>query len=84
MTGTSTSCQEGDEFVQLFTTSVDCGAPVAPRNGSLESYGGTIDGSVVFYSCNHLLVPEGTMRTVCTRNGWSPNPADLNCTEGML
>ena len=20
------------------------------------------------------------MRTVCTESGWSPNPADLNCT----
>ena len=24
------------------------------------------------------------MRAVCTGNGWSPNPADLNCTIGML
>ena len=87
MTGTSTvhtGCQEEDEFVQLFITSVDCGVPGDPQHGSLESYSGTTEGSEVFYSCNFLLVPEGTMRTVCTRNGWSPNPADLNCTEGML
>ena len=84
MTGTSTSCQEGDEFVQLFTTSVDCGVPGDPKRGSLESYSDTTEGSEVFYSCDPGLVPEGTMRTVCTRNEWSPNPADLNCTEGML
>ena len=24
------------------------------------------------------------MRANCTRNGWSPNPADLNCAVGML
>ena len=22
------------------------------------------------------------MRTVCSKDGWSPNPADLNCTVG--
>ena len=63
--------------------SVDCGAPVAPRNGSLESYTDTTEGSEVFYSCEQGLVPEGRMRAVCTRNGWSPNPAELCCTVGM-
>ena len=24
------------------------------------------------------------MRAVCTGNGWSPNPADLSCSVGML
>ena len=66
-----------------FFMSVDCGAPVAPRNGSLESYTNTTEGSQVFYSCNLGLVPEGRMRAVCTRNGWSPNPAELCCTVGM-
>ena len=64
-------------------TSVDCGSPGNPRNGSLESYSDTTEGSEVFYSCNQGLVPEGRMRAVCTRNGWSPNPADLCCTFGM-
>ena len=87
MAGTSTAltgCQEGDEFVQLFTTSVDCGQPGAPQRGSLESYTNTTEGSEVFYRCDPGLVPEGRMRAVCTRNGWSPNLAALNCTEGML
>ena len=65
-------------------TSVDCGPPVAPRNGSLESYTNTVEGSEVYYRCNQGLVPEGWMRAVCTRNGWSPNPADQICTVGML
>ena len=65
-------------------TSVDCGPPAVPRNGSLESYTDTTEGSEVFYSCDPGLVPEGRMRAVCTRNGWSPNPADLNCAVGML
>ena len=66
----------------LFT--VNCGPPVAPQRGSLESYTNTTEGSEVFYSCNPGLVPEGWMRAVCTRNGWSPNPADLSCSVGML
>ena len=64
-------------------TSVDCGSPVAPHRGSLESYTNTTEGSEVFYSCDQGLVPVEGMRAVCTRNGWSPNPADLHCTVGM-
>ena len=64
-----------------FLISVDCGPPVAPRNGSLETYTDTREGSEVFYKCDPGLVPEGWMRAVCTRNGWSPNPADLDCTQ---
>ena len=60
---------------------VNCGSPGDPRNGSLENYTNTTEGSEVFYSCDPGLVPEGTMRAVCTVNGWSPNPVDLNCTE---
>ena len=63
---------------------VDCGAPDAPQRGSLESYTNTTEGSEVFYRCDPGLVPEGIMRTVCSRNGWSPNPADLNCNIGKL
>ena len=37
---------------------------------------------MVFYSCDPGLVPEQRMRTMCTENGWSPNPADLNCFSG--
>ena len=65
------------------TSSVDCGEPRPPPHGSLESYTNTMEGLEVFYSCDTSFVPEGRMRSVCTRNGWSPNPADLNCTAGM-
>ena len=64
--------------------SVDCGPPVVPHHGSLENYTSTTEGSEVFYSCDQHLVLEGRMRAVCTRNGWTPNPADLNCSVGML
>ena len=39
---------------------------------------------MVFYSCDPGLVPEGRMRAVCTENGWSSNPADLNCSSGII
>ena len=78
----SYSFQEGELVCSVVYLSVDCGSPVAPQRGSLESYTGTTEGSEVFYSCAQHLVPEGRMRAVCTRNGWSPNPANLNCTEG--
>ena len=65
----------------LFT--VDCGSPGVLQRGSLENYTDTTEGLEVFYRCDPGLVPEGRMRAVCTRNGWSPNPADLCCTVGM-
>ena len=64
-----------------FLISVDCGPPVAPQNGYLERFNDTTEGSEMFYSCDQGLVPEGRMRANCTRNGWSPNPADLDCTQ---
>ena len=65
-------------------SSVDCGQPGAPQRGSLESYTSTTEGSEVFYRCDPGLVPEGTMRAVCTRSGWSQNPADLTCNIGSV
>ena len=63
---------------------VDCGPPVTPQNGFLESYTDTTEGSEVFYSCDQHMHPEGRMRAVCTANGWCSNPANLSCTIGML
>ena len=74
---------ENNYFSQFTLLSADCGPLIAPQNGSLESYTDTINGSEVFYSCDPGLVPEGRMRSVCTENGWSPTPGDLNCTVGM-
>ena len=70
-----------DLLVFAFFVSVECGPPTAPQHGSLESYTDTIEGSEVFYRCDQGLVPDGRMRTVCTRNGWSPDPAGLSCTK---
>ena len=68
-------------LVFAFFVSVECGLPGVPRNGSLESYTDTREGSEVFYRCDPGRVPEGRMRAVCTGNGWNPNPADLSCTK---
>jgi len=69
---------------EILPTSVDCGPPLAPRNGSLESYTNTTEGSVVFYSCDPGFGPEHRMMSVWTGTGWSPNPGALNCSLGML
>ena len=68
----------------FYSPPVDCGPPDNPQNGSVVNYTDTTDGSEVFYSCNPGLVPVMGMRAVCTGNGWSPNPANLSCSEGML
>jgi len=62
------------------STPVDCGPPPAPLNGSLESYTSTTERSVVSYSCDRGLVPEGSLMSSCTRSGWDPNPALTNCS----
>ena len=66
------------------TATVDYSPPPAPRNGSLERYTDTTEGSVVFYSCDPGLVPELWMRAMCMEDGWSPNPANLHCSPGIL
>ena len=68
----------------FYSPPVDCGSPCSPQNGSVTSYTGTTNGSLAFYSCDPGLVPVMGMRAVCTGNGWSPNPADLSCSVGML
>ena len=76
-------CDASKQILPNFPFPGDCGHPIAPQNGFLESYISTMESSEVFYSCDPGLVPEGRMRAVCTEDGWSPNPADLNCTVGM-
>jgi len=70
--------------LNIYPTQVDCGPPPDPRNGTLESYTNTTEGSVVFYSCNPGLVPVERMISLCTGAGWSPNPGALGCSVGML
>ena len=58
---------------------MDCGEPDPPTNGFLEDN----SGSEIFYQCNEGFLPTGRMMAVCTEEGWSPDPANLSCTEGM-
>ena len=80
-------CKNGVTHIQskyvnlVSSTSVDCGPAIAPQRGS-TNYTNTTEGSLVFYSCDPGLVPEGRMNATCTDSGWSPNPTGLNCTEG--
>ena len=36
----------------------------------------------MFYRCDQNLVPEEEMTSVCTVDGWSPNPGVLVCNVG--
>jgi len=60
-----------------FVCTFDCGIPVAPQRGSVESYTNTTEGSVAFYSCEQNLLPVGRMMSMCTVNGWNLN---LSCS----
>jgi len=79
-------CEEEIQMSQVLLSdnSPQAAEATAPRSGSLENYTDTTEGSVVFYRCGPGLVPQQQMRAVCTENGWSPNPADLDCFAGML
>ena len=62
--------------------SVSCGSPVAPENGSIESYQNTTEGAEILFRCNPGFVPTGRMRAVCGADErWNPDPGDLVCTS---
>ena len=62
-------------------STVDCGTPPLPLNGSLlQLHTNTTEGSVVVFQCDPGFVPEGEMTAVCGRNGqWTPSP-DVTCS----
>ena len=50
--------------------------------GSIGGYTSTVEGSVVAFYCNEGLIPAEQMNTTCASNGsWTPNPAELICSE---
>ena len=68
------------EFVPFSVAT--CHDPIPPMNGSIGGYTSTVEGSVVAFYCNEGLIPLGQMNTTCTSNGsWTPNPAELICSE---
>ena len=59
-----------------------CLDPTPPMKGSIGGYTSTVEGSVVAFYCNEGLIPLGQMNTTCASNGsWTPNPAELICSE---
>ena len=60
-------------------SSVNCGVPRPPGNGTIMNYTATLEGSTVFYQCNFGFGPQGVLTAVCTANGsWIP---DVTCRE---
>ena len=87
------ACQADGSFSGLAPSCnpVDCGALVAPANGSVT--GPTTYGSTATYGCNGGYLLNGSVSTTCTANGsWStpapactlaPTPCTPNpCTNG--
>ena len=71
------------EFVPFSVAT--CHDPIPPMNGSIGGYTSTVEGSVVTFYCNEGLIPAEQMNTTCASNGsWTPNPAELICSESPL
>ena len=68
------------EFVPFSVAT--CHDPIPPMNGSIGGYTSTVEGSLVAFYCNEGLIPLGQMNTTCASDGsWTPNPAELICSE---
>ena len=68
------------EFVPFSVAT--CHDPIPPMKGSIGGYTSTVEGSVVAFYCNEGLIPAEQMNTTCASNGsWTPNPAELICSE---
>lgn len=66
-------------------SSVNCGVPRPPGNGTIVNYTGTLEGSTVFYQCNFGFGPQGVLTAVCTANGsWIPDPARVTCRKSGI
>ena len=59
-----------------------CHDPTPPMKVSIGGYTSTVEGSVVTFHCNEGLIPAEQMNTTCASNGsWTPNPAELICSD---
>ena len=64
----------------LFLHPANCGDPSVPRNGSIEAYQNTNEGTEIFFRCGPGYIPAGRTRAVCAADGmWNPDPATA-CT----
>ena len=51
------------------SSSVHCGVPIPPQNGTIVNYTSTVEGSTLLYQCNPGFGPVGEMTAVCSGNG---------------
>ncbi len=61
----------------LYITTVPCGVPSPPVNGSIEE----LTTTEVVYRCDPGFGPPTEMTATCESGNWSPTPADLMCTQ---
>ena len=52
---------------------IDCGTPLFPTGGITEPFNSTKFGASITHHC------QVSIRSVCERNGWYPDPASTRC-----
>ncbi len=62
-------------------TTVPCGVPSPPINGSIEAL---FTPQEVVYRCDPGFGPSTEMTATCESGNWSPTPADLMCTQVQI
>jgi hypothetical protein len=64
----------------LASIAVDCGPPVAPDDGKINSYTLTTEDVNITFVCDDGFVPANPVPSVCTReSGWNPPPEAHIC-----
>ena len=72
--------------IKCTVTTVNCGDPEPPVNGSVDTPPHTREGASVMYRCNDGFRPSADFPSTCTNTAmWYPPPQDHNCTyvEGI-
>ncbi len=60
---------------------VNCGIPMSPINGSVDSPDHTREGASVNYRCDDGFRPSVNFTSTCENTTrWTPDPKDHNCT----
>ena len=66
----------------MFMFTANCGTPVSPQNGYINSYVSTIEGAKVNITCLNGLEEWNEMITCDDEGNWMPNPTATDiCTN---
>lgn len=61
-------------------STVDCGPPMPPANGSISNFTQTTLGATVLFECNPNFVPATPVTSICSSDVmWNPSPEQHIC-----